>query len=321
MTFTSGSDYGTITIYDIRTLIPLKTFPVSQTPVYPLSFSPNGAQVVYCSAEEVHVLNLERGSTTPIFHSQPSIQSESVLSPDGSTIASPFAGEIKLWQCEGGLSHYDPKPSVEPLSVHIAADIEQKIICGFEDGTIVVRDSCTGECMEIMEGDCKVGRMIISHTASLIVASSPEDCLLRLWDYCNLKVTATAQSDFQNSRVRFSIDGSQVIAYPSVWWRHDSLFMERWEICQSPLGLRCLGTEHYDPDQRLTERSPELPHRISEDDQWVVDQDGSRVCWIPPEWRRWACRDFSGSKFVVCADSERMLIVDLIRTFNFDHIW
>jgi len=249
----------------------------------------------------------------PMFDAQSYISRDSVLlSLDGSTIASPRGYDIKLWQCEGGVSHYDHKPSVAPCSIRISAD-EQKIICGFEDGTIVVLDSHTGECMETIAGDCEVDSMDISRTTSLIIATSGEDCQLWLWDYCNHEFNATAQTDLKDPRLRFSVDGSEFIVSPSGWanGEEDSLFMERWEISQSPLGLRCLGREPYDPDQRLTEPSPELPHRISEDFQWVVDRDGRRVCWIPPEWRGRGRRDVSGSKFVVCANSERMLIVDL----------
>jgi WD40 repeat protein len=308
LTFVYGSDDGTITIYSTQTLIPTKTFSVAERDVHPLSFSPDRDQIVYWSGGEVRMLDLEHGSTMPMFNAQLDTRSESVFLPDGSTFTSPFIREIKLWQRKGRISHYDHKPSVKPCSVRISAD-EQKIICGLEDGTIVVLDSHTGECMDTIERNCKVHSMDISRTTSLIIASSGEDCQLRLWDFCNPNFNATAQTDLKDPRLQFSVDGSEFIVSPWHWSdsEEDSLFMERWEICLSPLGLRCLGRER---PQRLTERS-ELPHRISEDDQWVVDRDGSRVCWIPPEWRRWACRDFSGSTFVACLDSERMLIVDL----------
>jgi len=162
--------------------------------------------------------------------------------------------------------------------------------------------------METIAGDCEVDWMDISRTTSLIIASSYEDYQLRLWDYCNPNFNATKKTDVKDPRLRFSIDGSEFIVSPAGWDGSEENFMEKWEISQSPLGLRCLGREPYDPDQRLTE---ELPHRISEDKRWVVDRDGSRVCWIPPEWRSPISRDVFKSKFVACPDSERMLIVDL----------
>jgi WD40 repeat protein len=252
-----------------------------------------------------------------MFNAQSNPSAHSVLSPDGSTIASLSSdGHIKLWQCEGGISHYDHKrrqPSIRFWSVHISAD-EQKIICGSSNETIVVFDSHTGEFTETIHSSSRVHSMDVSHTASLVITLSGDQLLL--WDYRNPKFNATAQTDVDDFRVHvlFSIDGSQVIVHPTPWdSSKEKLFIERWEISQSPLGLRCLGrerperlTERY---QRLTERS-ELPHRISED-QWVVDRDGRRVCWIPPEWRSPIGKDVSKSKFVVCMDSERMLIVDL----------
>jgi len=257
------------------------------------------------------MLDLEHGSTMPIFDAHTDIQPESVLSPDRSSIASPSSFGIKFWQCEDGISHYDPEGSVGPCSVRISAD-EQKIICGFRDGTIVILDSHTGECMETIDTDCQVDWMDISRTSSLIIASSYEDSQLRLLDYCNPKFNATAHTDVKYPQARFSVDGSEFIVSPDSWMSRgeDSLFMERWEISQSPLGLRCLGREPYDPDQRLTEPSTELSHRISEDDQWVVDRDRRRVCWVPPEWRAWWWGDVSESKFVVRL-SEGMLIVEL----------
>jgi len=161
-----------------------------------------------------------------------------------------------------------------------------------------------------IKGDCEVDRMDISHTTSLIIASSDKDSQLRLWDYCNPEFNATAESDVMMPRVQFSIDGSEFIVSPLLWvTREEDRIMERWEISQSPLGLRCLGREPYDPDQPLTERSPELPHHFCWGDQWVIDREGRRVCWISPEWRL-PVFDVSESKFVAL-DSGRMLILDL----------
>jgi len=263
LTFASGSKDGTITIYDTQTLMPTKTFSVASTDadVFPISFSRDRDQIVYWSGNEVHMLDLEHGSTMPMFNAQSNPSAGSVLSSDGSIIASLSSYDhIKIWQCEGGISHDDHKPSVTSWSVYISAD-EQKIICGFEDGIIVVLDSHTGRCMETIDTGSRVDSMDISHTTSLVIASSGEDFQLRLWDYCDPEFNATAQTDLKYPRLQFSMDGCQIIASPGRWDRSevDSLFMERWEISVSPLRLRCLGREPYDPDQRLTEESPESP--------------------------------------------------------------
>jgi WD40 repeat protein len=294
--FASASHVDSIQIYDARTFELFKTFLIDE-PVYSIFFSPKGDRIVYSAGKAVHIQDLQQESTKTTYKGNEMMVSSAVFAPDGSTIASASRdGNIKFWQCEDEIAH-ENTPSFTVIAVCISED-GQKIISGSVDETIMIWNVHTGECLETIRssrGDAAVYAIALSPTNSLVV-SRYEEKKLRLWDYRNPELSESAMTDTYFPFMRFSLDGSQMIASGF----DNFLGAERWEVCLSPLGLRCIGTEDI---------SLEEPYHLSSNQQWILDREGKRVCWLPPE-RRSSYIHCSDSK-VVLAGSRDITILDL----------
>jgi len=168
----------------------------------------------------------------------------------------------------------------------------------------------TGEWLETFQGRRHVHSMALSPTTSLVASCYP-DGQLRLWDYRDPNLNETAMCGIDHPNVQFSIDGAEIITPPSSWSSNerDNLFNERWEICLSPPGLRCLGRERFNPYGR-PDILPGQLYRFSKNGEWIVDHAGRRACWVPPEHRN-PPFDFSGSTVVLGTLSGEMTIIDL----------
>jgi WD40 repeat protein len=305
--FASSSLVDSIIIYDAKTFDRLNTILVSE-PVYSVSFSPKGNHIVHAAGHAIHTIDLQQLDTQTTFRGYEIMVLSAVFSPDGSTIASASGdGNIKLWQCDGGTSHdiklwqcggknshYNDN-SNNVITTCISAD-GQKIISGSVDGTIMIWDANRGQRLETFPGPESgiADAIALSPTTSLVV-SHYLDGQLRLWDYRDPGLNGTATVTTFLPSMRFTPDGSEMIASD-----FGSSTVERWEICLSPPGLRCLGIEQV---------SLEQPYRISDDKQWVLNRGGRRVCWLPPE-RRGYRFDCSESKVALGSESGKLTILD-----------
>jgi WD40 repeat protein len=291
--FASGSYGGRITIYDAQAFDALKMFPVSSS-VSSVSFSPKGDQIAYSTKFAVHVLDWQQERIVTTYDGHIGYVKSVDFSSHQSTIASASVDKtIKLWQGGSVIPHHDDMPA-GILSVCFSADGE-RIITGSRDETVMIWDAHTGEFVESFQGrhdGDAIYAMALSPTSSLVVSHRGLD--LRLWDYHNPNLFGTATSHKSYRDMRFSPDGSRIFA------KFGSPFADTWEVCLSPPGLRLLEEEEIPLEQS---------YHLSENEDWILDSDGRRACWLPSQ-NRGRDLDCFGSKVVIAGIFRRFTILD-----------
>jgi len=103
-TIASGSDDGTIKLWDVNTWTCRHTFQAHNNWVIAVAYSPDGSTIASSSNDgTIHVWDVNTGTCLHNFQAHSDWVNVVVYSPDGSTIASGSDdGTIKLWDVNTG---------------------------------------------------------------------------------------------------------------------------------------------------------------------------------------------------------------------------
>ncbi|RDW89526.1 hypothetical protein BP6252_01558 [Coleophoma cylindrospora] len=211
----SGSDNGTVRLWDATIGAELQTLVGHSRLVLSVAFSPDGKQLVSGSHDStVRLWNTTTGVELRTFAGHSRRVMSVAFSPDGKQIASgSYDNTIRLWDITTGavlqtlVGHSSPV-----MSAAFSPDGKQ-VVSGSDDGTIRLWDATAGAGLQMLPGDStRIMSVAFSPDGKQIVSGS-DDGTVRLWD---ATTGAELQTLVGHSRavmsVAYSPDGKQIIS-------------------------------------------------------------------------------------------------------------
>jgi WD40 repeat protein len=180
----SGSDDGTIKLWDVNQGTCLQTFSGHGGNVRAVVFSPNGEQLISGSSDRtLKVWDIFTGQCLKTLSGHTNALRSLALSPDGQTIISASEDHtLKVWnfltaQCLRTLSDH----TANVLSVAFHPD-GQTIASGSNDQTVRLWNCYTGQCLKTLRGYTNYVLSVGFSSDGETIASGGSDHCLRLWD-------------------------------------------------------------------------------------------------------------------------------------------
>ncbi|KAH8674497.1 vegetative incompatibility protein HET-E-1 [Tricladium varicosporioides] len=211
----SGSDDGTVRLWDATTGGVLQRFESHWIRVTSVAFSPDGKQVVSGSIDRtVRLWDATTGGALQRLEGHSDRVTSVAFSPDGKQVVSGSGDRtVRLWDATTGGVLQSLEGHLGPVtSVAFSPDGKQ-VVSGSVDGTVRLWDATTGGVLQSLEGHwLRVTSVAFSPDGKQVVSGSG-DRTVRLWD---ATTGAALQSLGGHSAwvmsVAFSPDGKQVIS-------------------------------------------------------------------------------------------------------------
>ena len=209
----SGTQDGTIKVWDAHNGSELMTFEGHEGPVRSVAFSPDGKQIVSAGGSTIMIWNAVTGEliktlTAPVI--------SAAFSPDGKRIVSGSGDTtIKVWDVDSGRELMTLEGHEEGvISVAFSPD-GSRIVSGSWDKTIKVWDAVIGgEPIMTLKGHGRYATSVaFSPDGSRIVSSGYIDCMIKIWDAeSGEELRTIEQVGTQVLSVAFSPDVSQIVS-------------------------------------------------------------------------------------------------------------
>ena len=305
----SGADDGSIYLWNVLNSELVKTFKVGNR-VNSVVFSPFNERLIAFGSHDgtVRVWDVINDELILIGNHKGPVRSVAFLPSDGKYIASGSEDNtIRIWNTERR------ELAVGPLTGHtfyvlgVACSPDGKrLASGSADKTIRIWNSETGQLLSTLNGHFDCINSIGYSSDGLRIVSGSDDNMIIVWDAQNGQIVygpITGHRDWVSS-VCFSSDGRQILSgsldnTARVW---DALTGQLLfppfsghtrslnSVCFFPGGNR-FATGSKDGTIRIWTLG-EIPNDTSwelRDDNWVVDESGKKLVWIPTNLRRYLC--------------------------------
>ncbi len=209
----SGSDDGTVKLWDMATRTHITTFEDNPYGVESVAFSPDEKTLATASLYSIKLWDIATRTNTATLEGK---FFESVaFSPDGKTLASASFDGIKLWdmatRTSTAILEETPYGGVE--SVVFSRDGTLATTASeFFDYTIKLWDVATGNTITLKGHTGNVTSVVFSRDGTLL-ASGSNDKTVKLWDVVRRINTATFEGHTDNvTSVGFSPDGATIVS-------------------------------------------------------------------------------------------------------------
>jgi WD40 repeat protein len=278
----------------------------------------------------VKILDPENGYSNPETVSNHSrIVRDIIFAPDGSVMASKSYHDAKIWDTTSGDCLFTFDSFIENI---VFSPNSAFVVC-------LSQDSRRAQVLNVHTRPSRVkdwrldvkqlsGNIALSPCGGRLVSQSSSQLIL--WDSKRGKCLALLDFDsslWPESQIAFAVDGNSVFSHS----RHN--IIQRWSISESP--GRLLNYLHASSSKRnrftsplvflpMQEKSsmtlhqvvpvPPQPecYRYSDDDNgWILDEDGKRILWLPPD-RRIDTRTSKvyGKKIAIVTSHGRVYLAD-----------
>ena len=203
-----GVDDRTVRLWDVATRTEVATLEGHGGPVYSVTFSRDGATLVFGSAVTVLLQDVETGNVARL--SGHGILSSMALSPDGAFLASgSYDGTVRLWDA----ATRTPIATLEGhefsvLSVSFSPD-GATLASGSQDRTVKLWDVGNRELFGTLEGHTEGVTSVSFSPDGATLASGSQDRTVKLWDVGNRELFGTLEGHTEGvTSVSFSPDGA-----------------------------------------------------------------------------------------------------------------
>ncbi|WP_249268059.1 WD40 repeat domain-containing protein [Microcystis aeruginosa FBCC-A68] len=213
-TLVSGSDDGTIKLWNVETGKEIRTLKGHDGYVSSVNFSPDGKTLVSGSLQTIKLWNVETGEEILTLKGHDNGVNSVNFSPDGKTLVSGSNDEtIKLWNVKTGQKIRTLKGHDNWVnSVNFSPD-GKTLVSGSNDKTIKLWNVKTGEEILTLKGhDSYVQSVNFSPDGKTLVSGS-DDGTIKLWDVKTGEEIRTLKGhDGYVRSVNFSPDGKTLVS-------------------------------------------------------------------------------------------------------------
>jgi WD40 repeat protein len=278
------------------------------------AFSPDTIRVASASGSFVKIWKTEmvHSKTKSVDHHSEAVRHVS-FAPDGQLVASRSNRDVKIWDAASGeclfTFHSDGIFPIgfSPKSEFVACPRRKKqFIWAIWD----VRTRCL-----VKEVECHTNLVALSSDGTRMASVS--HTRIELWSIATGKCLARVEhhdSSRRISKIAFDVSGSSVLATFD-----DSGHTQSWSISPAPLTnshssksatLSMIFVPVQERPSHQSRSTPKQCYYYKRDDEWMTDQEGKRILWVPPNRRDLSLIDFHGSKVAMGVKSRRVYMVD-----------
>ena len=206
----SGSEDGTVKLWDVATRTNITTFEDNPYGVESVAFSLDGTTLATASLYSIKLWDM--ATRTNIATLEGKFFESVAFSPDGKTLATASFDGIKLWDVatrkSTAILEETPYGGVE--SVVFSRD--GTLATASDDDTIKLWDVATGNTITLKGHTSNVTSVVFSRDGTLL-ASGSNDKTVKLWDVVRRTNTATFEGHTDNvTSVGFSPDGATIVS-------------------------------------------------------------------------------------------------------------
>jgi WD40 repeat protein/serine/threonine protein kinase len=212
----SGSQDGTVTVWDRRTWQPVRTWKEGHARhVHGVAFSPDSRHLASGGADaKVLVWDLSTGMALYTLRGHAGTINQLAFSPDGRRLASASEdGTVRLWDLQTGqerLVFREHPGAVRGLAFHAEG---QYLVSASADGSVKVWEGGTGVVIATFRGRVRWVSAMAFHPASQRLALAGWDGSLELWDALSgQEVHALHGHTAHITGLAFSPDGRRLVA-------------------------------------------------------------------------------------------------------------
>jgi WD40 repeat protein len=346
----SGSRDGTVNLYDPYTGDVIRTI-TTIGHVHSIRFVPDGKHLVYATLHLACVFDLSKGLDVSVYNcdgkqvafspdgnsmvsgadadafvtvlqtkgryqgrGKTDYHSGSVVSVrfalDGRLLASLGPSELKLWDiakgsCISTFSHHIHLGSV-------AFSPDSLLVASTNKDATLIRNVQSSRLIWTLRSDAgPIVGLAFSPDSSQLVAVSHLGGI-QLWDVVTGQLLARRGDSSQQSQVRprisFTADGTSVVV-DNTTWRISPVSVFAAGTSSNRLSLAFVrGSE--------TKSVPGIippQYYLAHDEGWVLNQQGKRICWVPPDRRSTVSnrqRDAHGNMLALGSKSGKVTILD-----------
>ncbi len=212
----SGCFDQKVTAWNLDTKYLLRTFfqprmSVSHNgPVYALTFTPSGTQLISAGADQnIRIWDIRTGRLMRTLHGHSDSVTSIALSPDAKTLVSGSTDQtIGVWSLETGkLRQTLTGHSAWVYTVAVSPDGE-KVVSGSTDGTVMVWNLQTGRAIYSKAAHAKGTISIALSPDNALIASASSDHTVKLWHLATGKLLQTLNGCYPTT---FTPDGKTLI--------------------------------------------------------------------------------------------------------------
>lgn len=181
-TIASGSDDGTIKLWDVASGQELKTLNVpSSSTVYSVTFSPDGKTLAASNLSKIQLWDVASGKSLKILAGHDSFVNSVAFSPDGQVIASASNDKtVKLWNVVAG-KEFNTLIGHEGWVKSVAFSPDGKLLAsGSFDKTTKLWDVASGNEIRTITGEENIGVVAFSLDGSMIATQGSDSIII--WD-------------------------------------------------------------------------------------------------------------------------------------------
>ena len=209
----SGSQDGTLKVWDTRTAKPISTLAGHDHMVFAAAFSPDGGRIVSGGRgdEKLRVWDANSGKQTMALKGHTDDVWSVAFSPDGSRVASSSDdGTIKLWDPGTGEATLTIDAKTRSFKVAFSPN-GRKIVSSNLRGTLELWDARTGEQLLTLSGHTDYTTSVAFSPDGGQIVSGSQDHTLKVWDATTGKEMSTLKGHGGPvTAVAFSPDGSRI---------------------------------------------------------------------------------------------------------------
>ncbi|KAH9203299.1 vegetative incompatibility protein HET-E-1 [Leptodontidium sp. 2 PMI_412] len=320
----SGSDDGTVRLWDAATGAALQTLEGYTDFVKSVAFSPDGRQVVSGSSDKrtVRLWDAVTGAALQTLEGHSDPVTSVAFSPDGRQVVSGSRdGTLWLWDAATGAALQTLEGhSSSVMSVAFSPDGRQ-VVSGSSDGIVWLGDAATGAALQTLEGHTDDVSSVVFSPDGRQVVSGSWDKTVRLWD----AVTGAALQTLEGhsdpvTSVAFSPDGRQVVSgsWDGTVWIWDAatgaalqtleghtddvssvvfspdgrqVVSRLWDgtvwLWDAATGVALQTLKSHSSHVSSVAFSPDgkLSPTLQVSDRWVLESN-TKILWLPPDYRQ-----------------------------------
>jgi len=223
----SGSDDGTIKIWDVNNGKELRTLSGHKGGVGSAKYSPDGKYIVSGSVE-IKIWDAQTGKELRTLSGHTKDVNSVMYSPDGKRIVSGSSDNaIKIWDAETGKELRTLSGHTNTITSVTFSPDGKRIVSGSYDGTIKIWDAETGKELRTLSGHTDLVMSVLYSPDGKYIVSGSHDKTIKIWDADTGKELRTLSGDKGGvSSLAFSPDGKNIVSGTNYWnisiWNIDS---------------------------------------------------------------------------------------------------